>query len=92
MEILSLRLKALIGHSIGSFVCAAALFGIAILLTYVEDWCKTASRPFWIVDGVETVSIMLFVTDSIGFLFICITLILEAYRETFKPESGPHAH
>ena len=59
---------------------------LAIGLTYLEDFCKQQARPLWLIDGIELISIMLFVTDSIAILSLCLKLLFECYRDLFHKE------
>lgn len=89
MEIFSPRLKRLLQHSIGSFLFAFLMMVLAVALTYVEDLCREQNRPAWLVNGIEIISIMLFVTDSIAILTLCIKLLLESCRDVFRKDDEP---
>jgi hypothetical protein len=65
MAIFNERVKHLLQHSVQQFVIVAFMLLGAIGLTFIEDWLRTSNRPKWLIDGVQLLSIMLFLIDSI---------------------------
>jgi hypothetical protein len=60
---------------------AAVIFILAILLTFVEEWCRDHGRPAWLLEGIEALSVLLFITDGIAILCTCTKLIIELMRD-----------
>lgn len=84
MRLLSAKTKKVLRDSAQTFVLAVVLFGFAICLTFVEDWCKKTHRPPWLLNGIEIVSIAMFVTDLLVILAICVRVIVTALKETIE--------
>ena len=52
-------------HSARQFVIVLCMLAVAVALTFVRDWMITTNRPKWLINGIEVLSICLFVIDSI---------------------------
>jgi len=77
MAILSRNFKKIARHSIEAFFYAVLIFALSYFLTVFKDYCEETHRPQWFIFGVETLSIILFIADSIA---VCMLAGLGLYH------------
>ena len=82
MKLLSARTRRTIRESAQTFCIALVVFLLAIILTFVEDWCVKLNRPQWLITGIKVFSVMMFVGDGLVMLAIGVRIVVRAIRET----------
>lgn len=80
----SQRIWELVKHNIATFVLAIVFFACTVALHYARNWMIAAGLPPWMTEGAELVEVVLFITDGIVILIICITVIKELLLELFR--------
>lgn len=83
MPIFSARMRRLYADSIASAGFALMLLVFAVFFTFADDWCQEHHRPIWLTLGFRGLSLLLFVTDGIAIVCVCLKIIIESVRETF---------
>lgn len=84
MRLVSPKTKRILQESLQTFVIAALGFGLAILLTFVEDWCEMTHRPTWLTTGIQITSIVMFVCDMLVLFGICVRIMVSVAKETIE--------
>lgn len=84
MAFFSTEFRRRIRHSAESFLLLGVIFLSAIGLTFVEDWLHDTHRPGWLISGVQVLEIALFIADGIGFLCLCIRIVLHSIRDLWR--------
>jgi hypothetical protein len=52
----------------------------AIILTFVEDFCRKTHRPEWLVGGIQFLSIVMFVADALVILRIAFRILCKELK------------
>jgi hypothetical protein len=81
MRLLSAKTKRIILESTQTFLIALFLFGFAIALTFLEDWCLKTQRPIWLTTGIEIISMVMFFSDALVVLAICVRVLMTGLKE-----------
>ena len=81
MNLFSPQIRRTVRHSFQTFVVAALAFAFAILLTFVEDFCVKTKRPIWLINGIEVLSIVLFIGEALVVLAVVARIVFAAFRE-----------
>jgi hypothetical protein len=84
MQYFSAAFRRRIRHSAEMFLLLALLLGFAISLSFLEDWLRHHHRPAWILIGVQTLTVISFVTDAISFGLVCINLLYHGMKELWR--------
>ena len=84
MALFSAAFRRELRKSVELFISAAVIFVAAIVLTYLEDWCRLHRRPDWMIFGIQGLSIFMFIADGIVLCVTCVKLIKGAIRDLFK--------
>lgn len=69
----SKRIWELVIHNIATFVLAIVFFACSVGLYYAKKWMIATGLPEWMIQGADLVEVVLFVTDGIVILIICLT-------------------
>jgi hypothetical protein len=88
MRLLTAKGKKVIRDSAQTFAFAAILISFAIALTFVEDWCIKTQRPSWLVYGIASLSMIMFVTDALVLSAICARVLAVELRELRREVRG----
>lgn len=67
-------------HSLQANLVCLAIFGLAVGMTYFDDWCHHTNRPEWLVQSFKTLSIFVYAVDGIVF---CAHLLFTAWRALY---------
>jgi tryptophan-rich sensory protein len=69
-------------HALVTFIYAAVFFGLAILLSFLGDWCVSSKRPGWLCAGVEFFSIWMFLIDGLILIGISVRWLCRYWSQT----------
>jgi hypothetical protein len=81
MSFLSQQTRRIIKDSFQTFIIAILVFAFAFLLTFVEDFAVKTNRPKWAINGIEGLSVLLFIGDGLVILAVVARIVLRAYRD-----------
>lgn len=84
MAIFSQDFKKIVRHSFQTFLLAIFFLFVAYCLTIFQDYCEQTHRPRWFIFGVEVLSIVLFIADSIVLCMLAIMGLYHTIKRAFK--------
>jgi len=80
MNLVSAETRRTIRHSLQTFVVAVSVIVLAIILTFLEDFCVMTKRPPWLVNGIEVLSVILFIGDGLVIVALICRIVFVAVR------------
>jgi hypothetical protein len=81
MRLISDKTRRTVRDSFQTFFLAVALLVFALLLTFLEDFAVYSKRPQWLVIGIETLSVILFIGDGLVLVGVVARIVARALRE-----------
>ena len=84
MSLLPQRAKAVLRDLVGSTIVALLFLGVAIGLSFLEDWCRDAHRPTYLLVTIEIISIAAIIGDGIIWLSLVYEGVKSALKKAFK--------
>jgi hypothetical protein len=84
MAIFSQDFKRIARHSFETFLYALFVLAAAYCLTIFHDYCEQTHRPIWFTFGVEVLSVVLFIADSIAVTMMVMLGLYHTLKSAFK--------
>jgi hypothetical protein len=84
MPFFSPNFKRIARHSAETSLYALIVFAFAYSLTIFKDYCVQTHRPAWFIFGVETLSIVAFIADSIAWSLLVVLGLYHTIKGAFK--------
>ena len=84
MAYFSAAFKIIMRHTVESALLATLLLGIALALTFLEDYCVASHRPAWFTFGVEVISVVAFIADATAWGLLAVVGIKHTFVRLFK--------
>jgi hypothetical protein len=81
MRLFSQKTLRTMRESLGTFLLASVVTALAILLSFVEDFCRASHRPQWLCVGVECFAVILFIADSIVLLAVVARVLIATIKD-----------
>jgi hypothetical protein len=81
MRFISSQTWRTIRDSFQTFVIAFFIVAFAILLTFLRDFAVLSKRPAWLANGIELLSVLLFVADGLMIFCVCIRIAFRAVKD-----------